>query len=154
MSTCKSGLQSWIAFILNMTESTRSASFARTQSLSMESIRIWRGRRDANSMEYARFDQSTMHPTPSIHYCCHHQKMAPSRKQTPCWTKNHDEDLLQRFWPGLRTIVLLLYCPILKMQYKYIAILQIDNTIFCNTLIKQYNILQYVIWTIQYIAIL
>ena len=42
----------------------------------------------------------------------------------------------------------------LEYAIEYIAILQIDNTIYCNTLIQQYNILQYFRWTIQYIAIL
>jgi hypothetical protein len=66
--------------------------------------------------------------------------------------------------PGLRTIVLLLHCRIMNMHYnilqyfnsaiQYIAILQIDNTIYCNSLVQQYNILQYFRLIAQYIAIL
>ena len=42
----------------------------------------------------------------------------------------------------------------IEYTIQYIAILQMDNTIYCNTLIQQYNILQYFRRTIQYIAIL
>jgi hypothetical protein len=41
-----------------------------------------------------------------------------------------------------------------NMTIQYIAIIQNNNTIYCNTSKQQYNILQYFKTTIQYIAIL
>ena len=43
---------------------------------------------------------------------------------------------------------------VLNNRTIYCSSLQIDNTIYCNTIIQQYNILQYFQRTIQYIAIL
>ena len=70
--------------------------------------------------------------------------------------------LWQYIFPGLGTILLLLYCTILKHQYnilqyslppiQYIAIFSTINTIYCNILHHQYNILQYSPPPIQYIG--
>jgi hypothetical protein len=67
------------------------------------------------------------------------------------------------FYPGMRTIILLIYCNIIYSQYgilqyscvtiQYIAIFFNTNTIYCNIPQRQYNTLQYSLATIQYIVL-
>ena len=66
--------------------------------------------------------------------------------------------------PGLGTILLLLYCTILKHQYnilqyslppiQYIAIFSTINTIYCNILHHQYNILVKIYYIVLYCIVL
>ena len=54
--------------------------------------------------------------------------------------------------PGMRTIILLTYCNYNIFARQYVAIFVVANTLYCNILHQQYNILQYFLPTKQFIV--